>query len=172
MLEMIENGRYDALAFYAMVRVIIILICWIFSVFANFIDFWSGTATAKALGQPLMSHGFRRTVTKIGDYVKVMMFALMFDVLGGLLSFYILPFASILCTLAVLYIEGKSVIENAKRRKTGAAGVPRVIEQIINAATKEQGIEVLTKIATMLTSKKQGSMLIEGIINDRNDEND
>lgn len=157
---MIERGDTEALAFFVTVRIGIILVCWMFVVMANFIDFWSGTATARALGQPLMSHGFRRTVTKIGDYVKVMMFALMFDALGSLLSFYIIPFTSILCAVAVLCIEGKSVIENSRRRKTNAAGIPGMVNKIMQAATKEESLRVLSAIATALTSKEHAAKCI------------
>ena len=147
MLELIEAKDIYGLIFFVVVRVSIILTCWLFMVLSSIVDFWSGTTTAKALGQPLMSHGFRRTITKIGDYVRVMIFALMFDVLGSLLSFYIIPFATILCTIAVIYIEGRSVVENSKRKKAHAADVPEVVKLIVQAATTEQGHEVLEKIA-------------------------
>lgn len=146
MLELIEAKNIDALMFFVVVRVSIILICWLFMVLSSIVDFWSGTTTAKALGQHLMSHGFRRTITKIGDYVRVMIFALMFDILGSLLSFYIIPFATILCTIAVIYIEGSSVVENSKRKKAHAADVPDIVKLIVQAATTEQGHEVLEKI--------------------------
>ena len=121
MLELIENKEIEALIFFITVRIIIIVVCWIFSTLACIVDFWSGTLTAKKLGEKLMSHGFRRTITKIGDYARVLMFAFMIDVLGSLLSFYVLPFATILCTLSVICIEGKSVIENSRRRKAHAS---------------------------------------------------
>lgn len=87
MLEFIEARNINTLMFFIAIRVVIILVCWLFMVTSCIVDFWSGTTTAKALGQALMSHGFRRTVTKIGDYVRIMLFALMFDILGSLLSF-------------------------------------------------------------------------------------
>lgn len=146
MLELIEAKDLEALMFFINVRVVIIIICWIFSTIACIVDFWSGTLTAKILGEKLMSHGFRRTVVKIGDYARVLMFAFMIDALGSLLSFYILPFATMLCTLAILCIEGKSVLENSKRRKAHAGDVPDMIKQIIQAATTEQGNEVFDKI--------------------------
>lgn len=150
MLELIESKNIDALAFFVTIRVGIILICWFFMVVSSIIDFWSGISTAKVLGQPLMSNGFRRTITKIGDYVRVMIFALMFDTLGSLLSFYVLPFATILCTLAVIYIEGKSVVENSKRKKAHAADVPEIVKKIVQATTNEQGHKVLSKIAELI----------------------
>lgn len=151
MLELIEAKDLEALMFFITVRVVIIVICWIFSTIACIVDFWSGTITAKILGEKLMSHCFRRTVVKIGDYARVLMFAFMVDALGSLLSFYILPFATMLCALAILCIEGKSVLENSKRRKAHAADVPDMIKQIIQAATTEQGHEVFNKIAKQVS---------------------
>lgn len=67
MLELIEAKNFDGLMFFIAIRVGIILVCWFFMVVSSIVDFWSGTTTAKALGQALMSHGFRRTITKIGE---------------------------------------------------------------------------------------------------------
>ena len=148
MLELIEAKNIDALMFFIAIRVGIILVCWFFMVVSSIVDFWSGTTTAKALGQALMSHGFRRTVTKIGDYVRLMLFALMFDILGSLLSFYIVPFATILCTIAIIYIEGKSVVENSKRKKAHAADVPDKVKKIVQAVSQKDAeiiLEQLTK---------------------------
>ena len=151
MLELIEAKNIDALMFFIAIRVGIILVCWFFMVVSSIVDFWSGTTTAKALGQALMSHGFRRTVTKIGDYVRLMLFALMFDILGSLLSFYIIPFATVLCTVAIIYIEGKSVVENSKRKKAHAAEVPDIVKQIVQATTAEQGHEILNEITKIIS---------------------
>lgn len=151
MLELIEAKDLEALMFFITVRVVIIIICWIFSTIACIVDFWSGTLTAKILGEKLMSHGFRRTIVKIGDYARVLMFAFMVDALGSLLSFYILPFATMLCALAILCIEGKSVLENSKRRKAHAADVPDIVKKIVQAATAEQGHEILNEITKIIT---------------------
>lgn len=151
MLELIEAKNIDALLFFVAIRIGIILVCWFFMLMSNIVDFWSGTTTAKALGQALMSHGFRKTVTKIGDYVRLMLFALMFDILGSLLSFYVVPFATILCTVAVIYIEGKSVIENSRRKKAYAANVPDIIKKIVQAATVKQGHEIFDEITKIIT---------------------
>ena len=155
MLELIEAKNIDALMFFIAIRVGIILVCWFFMVVSSIVDFWSGITTAKALGQALMSHGFRRTITKIGDYVRLMLFALMFDVLGSLLSFYIVPFATILCTVAIIYIEGKSVVENSKRKKAHAAEVPDIVRKIVQAATVEQGHEIFNEIAKIMALKEK-----------------
>ena len=150
MLELIETKDYGALTFFIAVRVIIILICWVFMTLSCIVDFWSGTTTAKALGEKLQSHGFRRTIIKIGDYVRVLCFALMFDALGSLLPFYAIPFGTILCTVAIICIEGKSVIENSRRKKAHAADIPDIVKQIVQATTAKQGSEIIDKLINEL----------------------
>ena len=154
MLELIETGNYDSLISFIAVRAAIILVCWLFMFMSNIIDFWSGITTAKALGEKLMSHGFRRTVVKIGDYARLMLFTLMFDALGNLLVFYKLPFATILCTVAIICIEGKSVIENSRRKKAHVADVPEIIKQIVHAKNVEQGLEIFSKIISDKNDEK------------------
>lgn len=151
MLELIESQDMNGLLHYITVRLCIVLGCWLFVVASNLIDFWSGTSTAKAIGEKLESHGFRRTVTKIGDYVRLLMFALMFDTLGSFLTFYKLPFASMLCTCAIIWIECKSVIENSRKKKAHAADVPDIVKQIVQSATTKQGLEILSKIQDELS---------------------
>lgn len=146
MLELIDAKNTEAITFFITIRVGIVLACWFFMAVSCIVDFWSGVTTAKALGQALMSHGFRRTITKMGDYVRLLLFVLMFDMLGSLLSFYIAPFATILCTVAIIYIEGKSVVENSRHKKAHAADVPDIVKKIIQAITAEQGNEVLKEI--------------------------
>ena len=150
MLELIETKDYEALTFFIVIRVIIILICWVFMTLSCIVDFWSGTTTAKALGEKLQSHGFRRTIIKIGDYVRVLCFALMFDALGSLLPFYAIPFGTILCTVAIICIEGKSVIENSRRKKAHAADIPDIVKQIVQATTAKQGSEIIDKLINEL----------------------
>ncbi len=155
MLELIELRDTEGLLFYVVIRICVTLVCWFFVICSCLVDFWSGTSTAKALGESLQSHGFRRTIVKIGDYWRVLLFALMFDILGAFLSFYVLPFTTILCTVAIICIEGRSVIENSSRKKAHAADVPDMVKQIVEAATPEQGSEVLKKIAEILSKNKK-----------------
>ena len=155
MLELIELKDYDALTFYITVRVCITLVCWFFVMCACLVDFWSGTSTAKALGESLHSHGLRRTIVKIGEYWRVLIFTLMFDMLGALLPFYSLPFATILCAIGIICIEARSVIENSQRKHSHAAEVPDMVKQIVEAATSEQGAEVLSAISDMLSKHKK-----------------
>lgn len=153
-LHLLEQKSAEGLQYYIMVRVCIILACWLFMVASVLIDFWSGVSTAKALGERLQSKGFRRTISKTADYIRVMIFAVMFDALGiCFVHLYSLPFATIICTIAVMLIESKSVVENSKRKKAHAAEIPEVVKKIIKAVTAEQANKILEQLTT--TTNKQ-----------------
>ena len=155
MFDLIQSGDLHGLGGYVMIRVSITLVCWGFMIAACLIDFWSGISTARALHEPLMSHGFRRTFVKIREYWRVMLFALLFDILGAFLSFYYLPFATMLCTASVLFIEGRSVIENSRRKKSSAADVVEVSRKIAEATTKDEVKAVITDIITMYNQSRK-----------------
>lgn len=148
MLDLIEAGDVKGLCFFITVRTIIILICWAFMVLSCLIDLWSGRNAARFLGEALESHKYRRTIVKIGDYAKVMLFGFMFDILGMLLPFYILPFGSMLCSFGEILIEGKSVIENSAKKKAHAAELPNIISDIIKAATAKDAEQIIKKLKT------------------------
>lgn len=147
MLELIESENLDGLRLFIMVRTIIIMVCWAMMIMSCLIDLWSGRNTAKFLGEKLESHKYRRTVIKIGDYSRVMLFGFMFDCLGMLLPFYILPFVTMLCATGVIIIEGKSVLENSARKKAHAADIPEVIKKIIHAASQKDAEIILEQLA-------------------------
>ena len=155
MFSFIQSQDYVGLGEYVIIRVAITLVCWFFMVMSTLVDFWSGITTARALHQPLMSHGFRRTIAKIGSYWQVLIFALMFDILGAFFSFYYLPFMTIVATLSIIIIEARSVVENSKRRKLSAAEMPTVMQDIMSADTIDKAANVITTIATMVEKTKK-----------------
>ena len=144
----------DEIVDYLVIRMAIVMICWTFVFAANFLDFWSGRDTAKALGEKIDSQGYRRTFVKIGDYYRVLMFLLLFDMIGSLFPFYTLPFASILGSIAVIAIELISVIENSKRKKSHAGDIPEIVKKIVQCATSKDGEKILEEITNQIKSKK------------------
>lgn len=150
MFELIQNGDFQGLGSYMVIRVSITMLCWLFMVCATIFDFWSGISTARATGEKLMSHGFRRTLAKISDYWRVLLFALMFDILGAFLSFYYLPFLTMLCTLAIIIIEARSVVENSARRKMNAAKIPEVLKEIKEATTDDDAERALASVGKLI----------------------
>lgn len=153
MFELIEKGDINAMVDYLIVRMAIVLACWTFVFAANMLDFWSGRDTAKALGEKIDSKGFRRTITKVGDYYRVLMFTLLFDLIGCLFPFYKLPFASVLASIAVIAIELSSVIENSRRKKSHAGDLPDMVKQIIQCATAKDGEKILQEIQKQLKAE-------------------
>ena len=154
MFELLEKQDMEAIVNYLLIRMAIVLICWAFVFVANFVDFWSGRDTAKAIGEHIDSKGYRRTFVKIGDYYRVLIFALLFDLIGSLFTFYKLPFASILGSISVIAIELASVLENSKRKKSHAAEVPDIIKKIIQCATTKDGEKILKEITKELNNKR------------------
>lgn len=146
MFELIENQNMRGIECYLIIRMATVLLCWTFVFLANIIDFWSGRDTARALGEPIDSKGYRRTFVKVGDYYRVLMFMLLFDLIGSLFEFYKLPFGSILGSAAVIGIELKSVIENSRRKKSHSAEIPEIIKEIIQCSSTAKGKEIVEKL--------------------------
>ena len=155
MFDLIEKQDMNAIASYLIVRMALILVCWSFVCIAIIFDFWSGRATSKALGEKLDSKGYRRTFVKIGDYYRVLMFLLLFDLIGSLFDFYKLPFATILGSIATIAIELKSVIENSRRKKSHAGDMPEIIKEIIQCTTADKSKKILDKLVTELKENKK-----------------
>lgn len=152
-LSLLEQKSAESVQYFIMVRACIILVCWLFMIISVLIDFWSGVTTAQALNEPLQSKGFRRTITKMADYIRIMLFAVMFDALGVcFIHFYSLPFVTIIATLAIMIIEGKSVVENSRRKKAHAAEIPEVVKRIIKAVTTKQATELLEQLEVLTTN--------------------
>lgn len=154
MFELLEQHKMDAIVDYLIIRMAIVMICWAFVFAANFLDFWSGRDTAKAIGEKIDSQGYRRTFVKIGDYYRVLMFLLLFDLIGFLFPFYKLPFASILGSISVISIELISVLENSRRKKSRSSEIPDIIKKIIQCATAKDGEALLEEITNQIKSKE------------------
>lgn len=155
MYELIQLNDFHALGEYVIIRIAITLVCWLFMVVATLVDFWSGVTTAKALKEPLMSHGFRRTIAKIGSYWQVLLFALMFDILGAFLSFYYLPFMTMVGTLSTIIIEARSVVENSNRRRSHAGKILDVAAEIVEAKDLDKAKQLINSIVELSTLTKK-----------------
>lgn len=143
MLDLIEEGNWEALNFFLTTRIAVIVVCWAFMVLACLIDLWDARKTAILLGEKLESHKYRNTIVKAGDYARILLFTLMFDALGFLLPFYSLPFATLISTVAILLIEGKSVLEHSAKKKSASASIPEVFRMIIRASTTKEAEQIL-----------------------------
>ena len=95
-------------------EIVIIFVCCILICLAAFIDMWTAIDAARVKKEKISSRSLRKTVAKITDYLRVVIFALLIDVLGLFFPWYLMPYAVTVVTMGILCIEGRSVIENSK----------------------------------------------------------
>lgn len=126
--------------------VTIIFMCCILVIVACFIDLWTGIDAARKNKENICSKALRRTVTKILDYLRVIVFGVLIDVLGLTFPWYVIPYCAIICTLGILIIEGKSVLENFNKKKSSAAKVVDIIQAIVDATDSETAEKIVKAI--------------------------
>lgn len=138
----------------------IIFMCCILVIAACFIDLWTGIDAARKNKEKIRSKALRRTVVKILDYLRVIMFGVLIDVLGLSFTWYVIPYCVIICTLGILVIEGKSVLENFQKKKSSAAQVADIIEAIIDATDNETAEKIIKAIKSdgELRKKKENNV--------------
>lgn len=124
----------------------IIFMCCILVIAACFIDLWTGVDAARTNKEKIRSKALRRTVSKILDYLRVVVFGVLIDVLGLSFTWYIVPYCAIVCTLGILIIEGKSVLENFQKKKSSAAQVVDIIGAIVDATDNETAEKIIKAI--------------------------
>jgi flagellar basal body-associated protein FliL len=113
---------------------------------AALIDMWTGIDAAKANKEKIMSHGLRKTVKKIIDYLRIVYFFLLIDILGAVFVWYNLPYCAILATLGTLLIEGRSVIENSRKKQSAAGRVVDAVQEIIACVDSEKAQKIIEMI--------------------------
>ena len=95
---------------------------------AVLIDLQSGMERAKTHGAAGTSYGLRRTLIKIRDYFSVLMLFTMADVASSI--WFSLPVFTALGTIGMIFIEGKSVMENKRGLKKGVSDLPETLLQL------------------------------------------
>lgn len=124
----------------------IIFLCCVLIIVACFIDLWTGIDAARKNKEQIRSKALRRTVAKILDYLRVVVFSVLIDLLGLSFPWYAIPYCAIVCTLGILLIEGKSVIENFQKKKSSAAKVVDIIETIVGCTDNETAEKIIAAI--------------------------
>lgn len=124
----------------------IILGLWLLFISATLIDLWDAIYTARLLKQRIFSHKLRMTINKLGEYWRIMLLGFVFDLIGVIFPWYAYPYLSILICVGIVLIEMKSVWEHAKKRKSKAAELPKMIERIVECGTKPEAQELIKQI--------------------------
>lgn len=124
----------------------IIFMCFMIVLFAVLFDLYTGVRAAAKLKEKIQSHILRHTILKVIDYLTVVFFGVLIDVLGLCFPWYAIPYCCIVTTLGIILIEGKSVIENHAKMKNPAAKVPEmvgdVLERIIKCDNLKDAMEI------------------------------
>ena len=89
-------------------------------------DLWSGVRKAKQLGLARTSFGLRRTVDKIARYYNMLIALSIVDCMQGTAVWYLdtyyecsiplFPFVTLLGAIGLVFIEIKSIYENANKK--------------------------------------------------------
>lgn len=121
-------------------------ICCVLVIAACLIDLWTGVDAARKNKERIKSRILRRTVAKILDYLRVVVFGVLIDILGLAFPWYAIPYAALIVTLGILLIEGKSVIENYQKSRSAAAKVVDMISTIIECADNDTAEKIIRAI--------------------------
>lgn len=122
------------------------IIIWIVMFLAVMIDMRTGIRKAKALKQPIDSHGLRRTFTKFGDYGKVTALFMCIDILGMLFGIWSLPYVSAMSAVIAVGIEAWSVRENLRAAHSSAAQITDIVAKIAGTQDPKEVIELLRSL--------------------------
>lgn len=126
--------------------VIIIFICLVLISVACLLDMWTGIDAARANKEKIRSKPLRKTGVKIVDYFRLVVFFVLIDILGLCFPWYNLPYGAIIGTAGVLCVEGFSVIENLRRKKSHAAEVADMAARIVECLTPEEAQKIIKAI--------------------------
>mgnify|MGYP002710965094 CR=1 FL=1 len=124
----------------------VIFVCCMLIIFAALIDLWTGLDAARANKERIRSRALRRTVTKTLDYLRVVLFGVLIDVLGLFFPWYVLPYCALLCTLGVMLIEGRSVLENLRKKKSHAADIASMVGKIVQCIDEKDAQKIISEL--------------------------
>lgn len=135
--------------------VTIIFICCVAIIVAVLLDLNTGINAAKKNHEKIKSRILRRTITKIIDYLRVLVFGVIIDVLGLAFPWYNIPYCAILVAVGVVLIEAKSVLENYQKSKSAACELPDMLMDVIKAVTREDAQRIIELIKAENDNKTQ-----------------
>lgn len=136
---------------------VILFVCCLFTIVASLFDMWTAIEAVRANGQKPSSHPMRRTGIKIIDYLRLIFFVTMIDVLGLLaFSWYGIPYCVLLITVGILLREGVSMRENYELKKSNAMEALDMAAEIVKCVSKEDAEKLLQAInAKHIINKKR-----------------
>lgn len=115
---------------------LVLVIFYFCILMAILVDLCAGVDKAKRNGEARTSYGLRRTIHKIRDYFSVIMLFTLADIVASV--WFTMPFFTAVGTIAMVFIEAKSVYENKKDINKGIKDLPDVLLQILKNKDKTE----------------------------------
>ncbi|MCM1531534.1 MAG: phage holin family protein [Bacteroides sp.] len=113
---------------------------------AILLDLWDAIHTARKLQEPIRSHRFRKTGSKILEYLRMLFLGALVDAIGALTTLWQLPYISMLFALGLVCLEIKSLYEHAQRRKSRLADLRQMASDIIRATSQAEAEKIIRAI--------------------------
>lgn len=151
--EIIKLGMGDYSLHHLAWHLLIVAFCIVTTGVFSIADTISGIYTAKKTGEKLRSHRLRKTFEKMVAYWFFQILVAIVGVILSLLSWYNLPYLSIVLAMAICITEGRSMWEHSKRRRDGVAKVPEVLQELVDLVGGE---EELKRVLLNLIQKRLG----------------
>lgn len=124
----------------------LIFMCCAAVLLAVLLDLNTGIVAAKKAKEPIKSRILRRTIAKVTDYYRIVLFGVIIDILGLAFPWYDTPYCALLVTVGVVLIECKSVLENYHKMRSAAKELPNMIAKIIETATPDEAEKIIKLI--------------------------
>lgn len=148
-------------------QIAFIIICFAIILIATFLDLNCGIKKAKKRGEFVSSYKMRRTLDKLRLYLSVTLIAVMIDIAQMFFVYihnqqtngslwWMLPIATGLVSLFIVFLEGKSIKEKAEKKEQKEA---------------QEGFEMILRIAKALSSD-DFAKLIDNIKNLKGNKNE
>lgn len=151
--EIIKIGMGDYSLHHLAWHLLIVAFCIVTTGVFSIADTISGIYTAKKTGEKLRSHRLRKTFEKMVTYWFFQILVAIVGVILSLMSWYNLPYFSIVLAIIICYTEGSSMWEHCKRRRDGVTKIQETMQELIDLVGGE---EELKRTLISLVQKRLG----------------
>lgn len=139
--EVIKLGMGDYSLHHLTWHLLIVAFCIFATGVFSVADTMSGIYTAKKTGEKLRSHRLRKTFEKMAVYWFFQLLVAIVGLIFSLMSWYDLPYMSMVLAVSICITEVRSMWEHSRRRKDGVAKIPETIQELIDLVGGEEELK-------------------------------